>query len=373
MTEDNVTGDVRETEAARPAGTSRRRRSVLAGWVRSLAPTLLGLLGGFAIGAVVILVAGESPLKAYGALLKGALGNPYNLAATIVRSLPIITTGLGASVALTAGLWNIGAESQMLLGALGAVVAALYLPLPGLLRVVIALAIGVLIAASCGLLVGWFQTQFKVPILLGSLLTNYLFTSFISYMVGFPLRERGGNLNQTPMIDQAFRLPRLLAGANLHAGVFIVLGLIIVVAIFLRRTVLGYELRVFGANAEFAIVSGVNSVRMTLIAMLLSGGIAGLAGGIQVLGVHYRLIEGSLTTPAYAWSGLMAAILSKNDTLGIVATSIFFAAIQTGASGMERATNVPSQLSSILQAVMILLVGTREILSYVQSRRKYEA
>jgi simple sugar transport system permease protein len=198
-----------------------------------------------------------------------------------------------------------------------------------------------------------------VPILVSSLLLNFIATGFVSYMINFPMLEVGGARSQTAMIAEASRLPRLAASGTLHSGLFLIAAVFVAVTFVLRRTVSGYELRMFGANRDFAVAGGINPARLTLVTMFASGAIAGLVGAIQVLGFHYRLIQGALTGPGFAWTGVMAAILAGNDPVGVVVSSLFFAAVDTGASGMERATNVPFELSFILQAIIILLVASR--------------
>jgi len=332
-------------------------------WKQRFLPLVIALSGSMVIGAVIIAVSGENPFRAYGSLFFGAFGDTYNLAATFGRSIPIIGCGIAAALAFRAGLFNIGGEGQFVLGALAATVAVLKLP-PGGLALFLALIFSLLAGGIWGFLAGFFQVRFKVPILISSLLMNYIAVNFASYMVSFPLIEKGGSRNQTAIFPEASRFARLFSGTSLHWGIFIVIAIILITSVVLYKSVSGYNLRMFGANRMFAVSSGINSVRMTLAVMLCSGMIAGITGANQVLGIHYRFIDTSLTLPGYAWTGVMAAILANNDPLGVVAAGVFFAALQTGALGMERATEVPAQLSDIVQAVMIILVAVRAILSY---------
>jgi simple sugar transport system permease protein len=339
--------------------------------LRALWPILSALLGSFVIGGVLVLISGENPLPAYGAILQGAVGDSFSLSATLTRALPIVTAGIAAAIAFRAGLINIGTEGQLVLGGLCATLVALGAlnsPLPGPLVVALALAAAMLGGGLWALLTGWFETRFNMPILVSSLLLNFVAGGFVSFMINFPLLEVGGARSQTAMIDQAARLPRLVPGTALHAGLIIVAAVVILSAFVLRRTVRGYELRVFGSNREFAVAGGINAVRMTLTTMFASGAIAGLVGAMQVLGVHFRLIDRALTGPGFAWTGIMAAILARNDPLGIVVAGLFFAAVDTGAAGMERATDVPFELSFILQAIIILLIASRAAFQRVASR-----
>lgn len=345
------------------------RRKVWLDRGRKVLPVVIALLGSVIIGGIIIALSGEDPFRAYYSLLFGAVGDTYNLAATLGRAMPIIGCGIGAALAFRAGLFNIGGEGQFVLGALAATVVVLTFP-PGWPTLVLALLCSLLAGGLWSLLSGWFQVQFRVPILISSLLMNYLAVNFSSYMVSFPLIEKGGARNQTAMFAEASRFDRLFSGTGLHWGIFILIAIILITGYLMYRSVAGYNLRMFGANREFAVASGINPVRMVLLTMLFSGMIAGIAGANQVLGVHYRFIDTSLTLPGYAWTGIMAAILANNDPIGVVLAGLFFGALQSGALGMERATEVPAQLSDIVQAVMIVLIAVRAVLVYRPKARE---
>jgi simple sugar transport system permease protein len=333
-----------------------------------LGPIMLALLGSFIIGGILIVISNESPLLAYAKILESSFGSYLAIASTLARAMPIIGAGIAAGWAFKAGLFNLGGEGQLVFGGLVAIIVALYVPLPGFLVLLLAIVAAMLAGGLWSWLSGWFETRFDVPILINSLLMNFLALGFVSYMINFVLLEPGGSRSQTPMIAEGAQLPRLVGGTALSFGLFLVIAQVIITTFVLRRTAHGYELRIFGANREFAISGGVDPVRMTLVVMFFSGVMAGMIGAIQVLGVHYRLIDGSLSGPAYAWTGLMAAILANNNPLGIVVAGLFFAGVQTGASGMERAMAVPSELSTVVQAVLILLVASREAFRLVRRR-----
>ena len=169
------------------------------------------------------------------------------------------------------------------------------------------------------------------------------------------------------MIPKSVWFPRLMRGAGLHYGVFITLGLLGLAIFVLYRTVTGYEIRMTGFNARFAEYGGVNVKRLCSRTMFASGAIAGMVGAIEILGVHHRFIDGALTRPLYAWTGLMAALLSNANPVGVLAAGIFFSAVQTGAFGMERGAKVPRELLRVLQALIILLVAARQRFRHQQS------
>lgn len=335
--------------------------------LKEILPILLALVGGFVIGGLIILAAGHNPFTTYLALLNGAVGDQYNLASTLGRAIPIMGCGIAAALAFKAGLFNIGGEGQLVLGGLAATVVALYFS-PGPLAILVAILASLIAGGLWGLLAGWFQTQFNVPILISTLLMNYIAVGFTSYMISFPLIEPGGSRNQTPAFPEATRFAKLIPGSTVHVGIILIILVVIVTAFIMYRTVSGYELRMFGANRQFAVSGGIRPTRLVLVVMLCSGMVAGLTGANQVLGVHYRLIDTALTLPSYAWTGVMAAILSNNNPIGVVIASLFFSAVQTGAAGMERATEVPFELSYVVQALMIILIAVRATLKWTPKR-----
>jgi ABC-type uncharacterized transport system permease subunit len=322
------------------------------------------ILAGFAllIGAFAVALAGKSPLLALQELVQGALGTRTNLAATVTRGIPIIVTGIAASIAFRAGQFNLGLEGQMVIGALAGAVAANAFPGgPPLVLLPLVIVVGCAAGGLWALLPAWWQTQFKIPLLITTLLLNYIIEFFASYLVNFPLRDTAGNASiaQTVMIPESIRLSVIVPGTRLHAGVIVLVVLPLLAAWFFRRTALGYKLRMTGLNPDFAAYGGINTARMTLLALFGSGAIAGLAGVIQVLGIDFRFIDTSLVTPNYAWTGFIAAILGSLNPLGIVGAGLFLAGLKTGAQGMQRNTEIPLQIADIVQAGIIFLVAMR--------------
>ncbi len=322
----------------------------------------LAIGAALAAGALFILATGHDPLAAYGAMLSGALGGRGfgNLWATLARAAPIVGMGLATAVAFRAGFFNLGGEGQLVLGALAGTVVALALPGGGVLTVVLAILAAMLAGGLWAAVAALFELRFRVPLLVSTLLMNYPARLLASYLVNHPLRDPASGLPETERIADGVQLARLGGGGRLHAGVLIVLVAVLAAAFVIGRTRVGYRLRMAGLNARFARAGGVDLGRLGYGVMLSSGALAGLVGAVQVLGVHHRFIDGSLTQPLWAWTGLMVALLAGSRPLGVLAAGLFFAAVQTGGFGMERATEVPRELSRVLQALIILFVAARE-------------
>ena len=193
-----------------------------------------------------------------------------------------------------------------------------------------------------------------MPLLVSSLLLSYPVVAFASYLVRFPLRDPGTGLPQSRVFDEAYRMP-VFAGIGLSAVI-----LVVVIALVVQvdsRTPFGYEVRLTGHNRRFTEYAGVDVPRMVTRLMSTGGGIAGLIGAMVVTSVPFRYIDGALVVPGYTWTGLLAALLARAHPLGAVAAGVFFAALQVGGFGMERETEVPRELSSILQATVIVILA----------------
>jgi ABC-type uncharacterized transport system permease subunit len=340
---------------------------------RVLVPVIavgLGLL----VGAIAILATGGSPIEAYVQLVSGAVGNPAALSATLARSVPIVIVGVGLAIAFRAGCFNLGAEGQMILGAL--VVALLasahdLASLPGPVLIVVAAAGGCVAGALWAIGPAWLQTRFEVPLLITTLLLNYIAAYFAAYLVSYPFRDvtASGALAQTVMIPQAAQLPYLVPGGRLHAGVLLLLVLPAAAWWLQRRTVIGYEMRMTGHNPSFAESGGVDRKRITHRTMLLSGAICGLAGALVVLGIHYRYVDASITQPGYAWTGFTATLLAVADPIWTLVAGVFLGGLDVGAAAMERRTQIPIQVVDIVQASIILMIAIRVTIGRWLSRR----
>ena len=203
------------------------------------------------------------------------------------------------------------------------------------------------------------EVRLGVPMLITTLLLNYVAALLAAWVVTYPLRDvAAGGLAQTAMVPDATWLPAL-ASTRVNAGVLLIAVLPFVAAWALRRTVAGYELRMVGANPEFAEYGGVDARRAIVGATLVSGALCGLAGVVLVLGVNHRYIDGLVTSAGFAWSGFIAAVLALASPILTVVAALFLGALQVGGLGMTRATSVPLQLVDVVQAAIILVVAVR--------------
>jgi simple sugar transport system permease protein len=216
-----------------------------------------------------------------------------------------------------------------------------------------------------------WEAFLRVPLVVTTLLLNYVAALLAAYLASYPLRDLSGGaaLAQTVAIPVDAQLPYLVPGGRLHAGVLVLIVLPVIAWWFQRRTVIGYEMRMTGHNRWFAEYGGVNGRRTVLLTMLLSGAVCGLAGTLLVLGVHYRYIDNSIVGPGYAWTGFTAALLAFADPIGSLFAGLFLSALEVGAAGMERRADIPIQIVDILQAAIILTISIRLVLGRWVGRR----
>ena len=322
-----------------------------------IAPAALAI--GFAAlaGAALILASGHDPFSAYAEIARGSL-SAASLPDTLNWATPLVGMTLAAAIPLRGGMVNLGGDGQLVIGGLIGALVPLYLPGPGALGAAAGLALAALGAGLYAALAAWGEVRHGVPMLISSLLLSYPAIGVTSYLARFPLRDVSTGLPQTLMIPSDARLA-VLSGP-LNAGCLIIAAIALAVLFVDRRTSAGYELRMRGSNARFAGYGGVRLARQAIRTMFASGAIAGLVGAVVVLGSQFRFIDGALLSPAYTWSGLMAALLAGGEPGGSIAAALFFAALQTGGFAMQRETSVPRVLTLVLQAIVILFLAMRQ-------------
>ncbi len=320
-------------------------------------PVLLAILISTLIGGALVLVSGHNPLHAYAEIVEGSLSLD-SVPDTLNWATPLVGMTLVAAIPLRGGMLNLGGDGQLVIGGLIGALLPLVLPGPGALVSIAALAAAAFGAGFYATLAAWGETRHGIPMLISSLLLSYPAVGVTSYLVRFPFRDVATGLPQTAMVPMEARL-HVLSGA-LSAGSLLIAAIAVAAVFVDRRTVVGYELRMRGQNPRFAGYGGVRLERQAIGTMFMSGAIAGLVGAIVVLGSQFRFIDNALLTPAYTWSGLMAALLVRGEPAGAILAGLFFAALQTGGFAMQRETAVPRVLTLVLQAIVILFLAMRQ-------------
>lgn len=337
---------------------------------------LLALLLSLLLTMLLIVLVGQNPLVALGALWEGAFGNAYSIGTTFNKAVPLILAGLSVAVGVKSGFFNIGAEGQICVGGLAATWAAL--TLPGWLALPGALLAGCLAGGLWMLVPAFLKLKRGVSEVITTLLMNYVGLYLLSYFVHGPLREPAEtgtvSLPQSAAIPETARLPLLFPGASrLHAGILLAVLLAAVVWLIMQRTTWGYRLRMVGLNPRCTAYLGLNTKAIILSGMLLSGALAGLAGAAEILGAQYRLRDAFL--PNYGYDAIAVALLAQSNPVGVLFSATFFASLRSGAGMLQRTVGLSSSLVFIIQAIPIIFIACaagKELLKYVRPAKKRE-
>jgi ABC-type uncharacterized transport system permease subunit len=323
---------------------------------------LVSRSAGFAIALVLALGAASlvmfasrvNPLSAYAALLSGAVGSRDGLAETLAQTTTLLFAGLGVGLALRAGLFNVGAEGQLVLGALCAAVVGARFALPWPLEIPLCLAAGAAAGGLWGGLAGWLRARFGASEIITTIMLNYIAIFAANYFVNGPLRG-SPSIPETAAIAPSAMLPPLLADSRLTAAFPLAVIAAIAAAWWLARTVPGYELRATGKSERAARYAGIDVGKTIVRAMMASGALAGLGGATEVMGLLHHF--NAALSPGYGFTSIAVALLAGSSPIATIATALLFGTLQNGALSMQALAGAPKDLVSIVQGFVILFVA----------------
>ena len=326
-----------------------KERPVLA---EVLAP-VLALLMAFGIGAILIAAVGVNPLVAYKSLFVGAFGSLHGVSETLVKTIPLLVIGLGLAVAFKGNMFNMGAPGQLYMGAIAATMVVLtFKGLPAVLLIPLMMAAGFLGGAAFGAIAAFFKVKFGVDEIIFTILLNYIAYNFLEYLVQGPMKEPGSRIPATIMFHSSARLPRLISGTRIHAGLLIY--------IILEKSTLGYRIRTIGSNQVVARYGGIYVPKYILLVMIISGGLAGLAGAIELSGINYQLAQGFTFNVGY--TAIIVVYLGRGHPIGVGLAALLFGALVFGGQSMQMATGLPIGLIYTFQGIVLVLVLVSEYL-----------
>ncbi len=347
---------------------------------------LAGILSGLIVAACVMRLTGFQPLAAYAALWSGASGleygaasgegqialgsghlNTFLLAQSLSAVTPLIFTGLAVAVGLRAGLFNVGAQGQMTMGALAAAAVGV-IGRTGLsdagtlnpaLHVGLVLVAGAAAGAIWGIVPGILKAARGVHEVISTIMLNFIALDAVQYLVTHSLKDDapGNQAAQSPIMASTSWLWPYVNGSNLTAGLPIALALLLIVSFMIKRTSLGYQIRAVGLGADAAGANGVPVARVLVTSMAISGAISGIAGAVQVMGIHHRYVAG--VAGSFGFDGIAVALLGNLSGIGVLLGAVFFGALASGALYMQTNTNVPAPVSEIVQAAVIIFTGAK--------------
>ncbi len=381
------------------------KRFRIAQMVDALLP-LIAVAGALVIGAVVLIFLDKNPIEAYQALVTGAFANKNGLADTLVKASPLLLVGLGIVIAFRASVINIGAEGQLIVGALLSTYLAIELgeTLPGVAVIVICLVAGSLMGALWAGIPGYLKARLNVNEILSTIMMNQIAIQIGFFLLRGPMIdpaevEAGTNIPHSARLPRVTDLPRftdiakalgftetaktleltgfraeiyglLVEPTRLHTGLLLAVLMAIVVYIFLWRTTIGYRIRAVGLNPSAARYAGINVPQYVILSMSLSGAFAGLGGAVEILGLHHRMFEPLAVSAGYGFSGIVVALFGKLHPIGAIPSAILFGGLLVGGDKMQRAVQVPQVFITALLGLVVLFVVSSEIWSRRRAMRR---
>jgi len=320
---------------------------------------ILAVLISFLLSGVAIFIIGESPISALGAMLSGTLGNQTNFLNVLLNATPLIFTGLAVAVAFQCGLFNIGGESQLMVGGFVAAIIGLKIGAPVGVHLILALMGAALAGGFYCSIAGWLKAKFHVHEVISTIMLNYIGYSLLGWLVMIPsIKEEGPN-PQTSEILQSCFLPCFTERHGLNYGFILAILTAIFIWFLLYRTSIGFNIRSVGLNEKAAEYSGVNIAFQIVLAMMISGALAGIGGAERVLGIYHKY--NNMAFVGYGFDGIAVSLLANNHPLAILLSALLFGFLKAGGSFMNRELGIPVELVVIVQAVIIFFIAADKI------------
>jgi simple sugar transport system permease protein len=320
----------------------------------------LAIFLGLAVSALLLLFLGKNPIDAYSILFTAIIQDKYTFAEIFVKATPLIFTALAFAFTFKANLFNIGAQGQFYIGSIIAVGASLFLEgrMPSGIALIIVFILTVLGGALWGSFIGFAKSKFNANEFLVSMMSTYVALAIMNYLLRTALIETKMEYPQTNPLSKGIWLPTFIPGTRLHIGFILAVFVAIGIWVFLYKTTLGYRIRVVGQNADAARLSGISAKKLYVIAFMISGSLAAMAGFTEVNGVQHMLVQNF--NPDIGPAGIGIAILANANPIGVIFASILFGALKVGGNVMGQLSGIPSSIIDLMQGLVMIFV----ILSY---------
>jgi len=335
---------------------------------RPLLSLLASLVFALVIGGIFMLASGHNPLYVYVLMFKGGFVGASNIMNSLQRATPLIFTSLAVLIGFRTGTFNMGVEGQLLLGAVAAAWAGFtFKGLPAWIHLPLSILTAMAAGALWALVPAVLKFKCRVNEIITTIMGNSIATFFTAYLANYPLRENP-MAAKTPRVLTTARLPRLVTYSQVNWGLFIAVFCALLFWYLFRRTTFGYRMRMVGDNALFAEYVGINPTRVAFGGMLLSGALAGLAGGVEVLGVHYRFFDPFVV--GLGFNGILIGWLGKGSPIGALLAALFYGGMQNGSLMVDMTTDVPRQLSDTVLAIVVFFMAAEGLFDFFKALRR---
>lgn len=330
----------------------------------SLLNIVIPLLFAFGVGAIFALIIGYNPLKVYGMIIKAAFGTGGGWMQTLGFACPIIMTGIATAFAFKAGLWNIGVEGQLYIGAMAAALVGggyyFFGDLPSFLHLPLALLMGMVFGALFALIPAMLKAYLSINEVVTTIMLNYVAIDFTTYLVK-AWYQGDQSYDSTYNVMESALIPKLISKYRLTFAIFIAVLIVFIIWFVLRKTRFGYEIGAIGRQLEFSEAAGMRVKRKIIQVFLVSGAIAGIAGATEILGVNKNFTPEFSTNPGLGWQGYFVAVLAKDNPIAVLIVAIIFGGFRYGSIATQSKTGVPLDLLNIIQGALIMFFAIQYV------------
>ncbi|MBV8717970.1 MAG: ABC transporter permease [Chloroflexi bacterium] len=329
---------------------------------------ILAVLTALVLGAVIIALTGGDVAKAYQGLWEGSLGRPRSISDTLVRTTPYIFGGLAVALAFKGGLFNIGVEGQITVGSLAtAFVGYAVTGVPFPLHLILAVAAGFVAGAAWGAIPGFLKAFTGAHEVIVTIMLNYVAINVANFLLSGPMKDKNPAvaISQTAPVLPSARLPALLADPQYRVHWGVVIGVVAALAVWwlLQKSTLGFEIRTVGANPHAARYAGIAVGRTTVTLMALSGGLAGLAGAMDVVGLNFYYA--AAFTAGYGFDSIAVALLARSSPFGVLPSALLFGGLAAGSSRMQFLSQIPIDIIHLVQALVLIFVAAPALIRWI--------
>ncbi|MDD4574146.1 MAG: ABC transporter permease [Sphaerochaeta sp.] len=336
--------------------------------LRESAGSLLIVLIALSAMVALSLILSKSPGKTLRYFFLGPLQSRYYFGNMLNSAIPLIFGGLGVSLAMQSGNFNLGGEGQIYGGALITTLCTIYFAPLGIVGALLALFAGASAAGALAGFSGFLRMKWNTSELITSFLISNAVLLVVNYLIAGPFLDPSTSLIATRKIPEAFRLSALLPPSNLSTALFFALVAVIIVHIYLYKTKSGYELRMTGLNSRFAKYGGINTKKFIVLPMFLSGFLYGLGGGFAIYGTYFASIKEF--SAGMGWNGLAVALIAKNKPSAVIPAALFFAYIEAGARSAMLHSDVTFEIAAIVQSIIFFLISSEVLLTLFEKKRR---
>ncbi len=329
----------------------------------NLLRTVIAVLIGIVISVSLIYLISKDPGFSLQQFLLGPVLSRSRFSNMVEMASPIIMCGLAIAVAFQARQFNVGAEGALFLGAALGTAFAVSTRLPAFLHIPLTLSVAAVVGAFWGFLPGLLKAQWKGSELVSSLMLNYVGYFLGLYLINFHFRDKNAGYLASYQLPKTAWLAQFIPNTRMHWGILLSLAFAVLVYLYLYHTTSGYEIRMTGANEKFARFGGINVFKVVVLCQVILGLLAGIGGMTEVMGIHRRFNWQTWGQPGYGWDGVVVAIIGRNHPLLIVAASFFLAYLRVGGQVLNLMSDVPAEMVTVIQSIIILLITAEAFLA----------